>query len=537
MPPKNPKKPGNKAPSPRKPPIRKRTSSTLLKGTTAEPPEPPPSAQRVKLSQPRLETPVPGTPRLKLTVRRPPSEAGRNPRRRPSPSPSRQLDSQLDLDSGTSLGSHPGPPSQTPPQWRPDMGPPPPMFPSSSFSTQESFGESLRKQAGSALGFLTPSPTMSSRSFLQRRSFDNHEDEDEDKDEASERAAAAEAKSSEAEKLADEAETRRVGAERDTAVMETRLKAAEQRAQFLIGQVAEAEEARQKANKQAAEWAAAAEEARALETQRQLGTEPGTELGTEPGTESGTAPTTAPTTVDVEDEAETVPYQVRILSFWMKKTASICSETKSYEIDGLKPFSLRQTIKDYQTKATKYAIERGQPAYQVTVTATPFHEKLAGTKRWPHSMDDTSDWETIEGELKKFFKANKDELTVELLIQWAPTPTGEAVPLTYLSQPGTTTVPITGSGTGAGISSLISGSNGLVNRNNPTNRQLADLEVSNTANPAAASLQDLLKRWECHKSICEKRHCWVSEEGIHYELNGDDAALWWGKIKTDPTSD
>lgn len=78
-------------------------------------------------------------------------------------------------------------------------------------------------------------------------------------------------------------------------------------------------------------------------------------------------------------------------------------------------------------------------------------------------------------------------------------------------------------------------SSGVASRNNPTNRQLAALEESNATDPEAASTQEILERWECHKRTCDNngQHCWVNEKRIHYPLSADDAALWWGSIKLD----
>jgi len=63
------------------------------------------------------------------------------------------------------------------------------------------------------------------------------------------------------------------------------------------------------------------------------------------------------------------------------------------------------------------------------------------------------------------------------------------------------------------------------------------LEESNATDPEAASTQEILERWECHKRTCDNngQHCWVNEKRIHYPLSADDAALWWGSIKLDVT--
>ena len=231
-----------------------------------------------------------------------------------------------------------------------------------------------------------------------------------------------------------------------------------------------------------------------------------------------------------EDEHVTVPYQVWILSFWIKKATIICGELKSYDINGLEPFSLRRVFKEHQEEDSKYALERRLPAYRVSVTATPFYEKLAVTRRYPQSIDDISNWDLIEGQLDEFFKVNKHELKVEMLLHWAPTSTGDAIAAAPSLQSIAVALPITGSGTEAGVSSL---SSGIVSRNNSTNRQLAVLKESNATDPEAASTQEILERWECHKRTCDNngQYCWVNEKGMHYPLSADDATLWWGSIK------
>lgn len=108
------------------------------------------------------------------------------------------------------------------------------------------------------------------------------------------------------------------------------------------------------------------------------------------------------------------------------------------------------------------------------------------TRRYPQSIDDTSDWDLIEGQLDEFFKANKHELKVEMLLHWGPTPTGDAIAAAPSLQPVAVALPITGF-----VSCL---SSGIVSRNNPTNRQLAALEESNATDPKAASTQEILER-------------------------------------------
>ena len=113
------------------------------------------------------------------------------------------------------------------------------------------------------------------------------------------------------------------------------------------------------------------------------------------------------------------------------------------------------------------------------------------TGRYPQSIDDTSNWNLIEDQLDELFKANKHELKVEMLLHWAPTPTGDAIAAAPSLQPVAVALPITGSGTGSGVSSL---SSGIAGRDNPTNRQLAALEESNATDPEAASTQEILER-------------------------------------------
>ena len=120
------------------------------------------------------------------------------------------------------------------------------------------------------------------------------------------------------------------------------------------------------------------------------------------------------------------------------------------------------------------------------------------------------------------------------VFHWAPHPTGQVVAVAPNStQQNLTALPITGSGTEAGVAS----SHRIAMANNPTNRQLAAVTQLNELDRDAANIQDIFNRWSCTKHECsnKSKYCWVNDEGRHYRVTPEDARVWWGSIKNDPS--
>lgn len=87
-------------------------------------------------------------------------------------------------------------------------------------------------------------------------------------------------------------------------------------------------------------------------------------------------------------EVEIIPYQVRVLVYWITKKTPIFSKLKSCELNNTaKSFLARLIFSSIAERAAQYALERGLPAYQVSVMATPYYEKITINRRFPVSIE------------------------------------------------------------------------------------------------------------------------------------------------------
>ncbi|KAK3174074.1 hypothetical protein OEA41_001318 [Lepraria neglecta] len=149
--------------------------------------------------------------------------------------------------------------------------------------------------------------------------------------------------------------------------------------------------------------------------------------------------------------------------------------------------------------ATKWAIERGNACFRISVQATPFHEKLTGPKD------------------------GKKDLQVDLIYHWARNSTGETPAVGKAAEKK--------AGSGTTISGTARGSTHI-----PTNRLLGELDEINAENPWRQKQQEIHSRWACKSSICSNtgHYCYL-HKGEHLPFLPKQSKIWAAAILKDIT--
>ncbi len=228
---------------------------------------------------------------------------------------------------------------------------------------------------------------------------------------------------------------------------------------------------------------------------------------------------------DSDPDPEKIDYQVNVRSFWERDIPVnvIFQSIQFYELHGPNRMPVAAMNEEQKTKADTYALNRGLPSYRLSITAIPYHKKLAKNSRCGTSAESRTEWMAVEKILTSFDEAGYKGLTVDLLYHYAPTPTGAPITVAPTSSQNQ-------------IRRSRTAGNAIVGRIGTTTiAHLEARDLSNSENPDEAGKEALREKWECKDTRCSNHpyYCWV-DEGTHWPLNLTEINMWWAAINRGP---